>query len=578
MATLPPYLSAEHLQFKMGQQSSSDRNSDKSLGRPGSAFSGLRKKILPDKNRETSPRPVTDVVSNSQAPAPPPKTEGTRRFDKVDSCVHAAWQNHRDSPLVRLTDALLVAIMERLDEDDVLRLRHTSRTFMRLFSQSNAFQTLHLTNHEDENRRRYLGRVWAVPRKSILIPSRRNDGKASRCDLCQSTREHGSGSKMVEVVNSLPLLHCSGCLVKHRTPFFSPEQRRESNDDERICIGRERSILLCSHISVTWEMINRLADRSPSNNTIICKHEQHVIGYREIHSSAQPASSACTHDDKPRLKAWRSGNGDLCIEISANIHVMFEPLDPGRDRLRSMAFRFGRVPRTVVRYFGDRASWVLMFRQNHALDFLKPFDPNVCSCLDWGAPTSGHGFVWELSPNPRRPWREAHPPGSDYYTGADEIRRAPDDRCAGYRHGIEKLLGGKTIRRLDWYKCGAGGNQPFPKYMVLNLTLESRICSPVDPEWGRILDIPRWELDEELAGIGRCSEHNHCGWCQRLDVWKRVNKHLPSVDERGERWVMVGTDENRSSNRESNLRRRVCRRGDSDVAPDGPPPYTSSLI
>ncbi|KAF6811693.1 hypothetical protein CSOJ01_05550 [Colletotrichum sojae] len=249
---------------------------------------------------ETSLRRAPGLASNLQGPPPPPCDD-----DKVDDCVHEAWWNYWGSPLIRLPDALLVGIMVRLDEDDILRLRHTSRTFMRLFSQSNAFQKLHLTNDDDENLTQHLARVWAVPRRSILIPN----------------QEH---------------------------------QRREPNNDERICIGRERSLPLCSHTSVTWEMVNLLADRSPGKNTIICNHKQHVKEVGWIHSQKGPeVCSTCPHDDKPRLKAWRSDDGDLCIETSATVHLQFEPFGSRRGRVESMALRYYRVTGTLEKYFGE---------------------------------------------------------------------------------------------------------------------------------------------------------------------------------------------------------------------------------
>ncbi|KAH7368733.1 hypothetical protein B0T11DRAFT_277549 [Plectosphaerella cucumerina] len=420
--------------------------------------------------------------------------------------------------------------MERLDTDDILRLRHTSRIFMRLFSQSREFRHLHLTTHEDKNRRQQLARVWAVPRKSIYISKDGRGRLPPLCDTCESIKKDKNRK------NDVPFLYCSGCRAEHQAFYFSLQQRRGSNDDERICLGREHSFSLCQHISVTWDALNRLADRS-DGNTIICNNTQHTDASGCSHVRRDGPESACCHDDKPQLKAWRD-NVDILLEISAPSHVPFRPTSSKNGRVSSLSFR-KHVLWTLLRYLGHtKGSGVFWSSMCHVeqgeqrkWDFLKPFDPNICSCLDWGAPASlgPPEMEWRLSPNPTRPWRERV--GSDFYTGADEFRRKSDDRCAGFEHRLEwNSARHKAVWHLDWHKCGAGDD-----FLVLKQTVVMRMRSPTDFGWLSAIRVPRTtEVDEEMRGIAWCSDKD-CSRVQRLralaqpDLWPKFDE---SEDQR----------------------------------------------
>ncbi|KAH7376067.1 hypothetical protein B0T11DRAFT_16437 [Plectosphaerella cucumerina] len=459
----------------------------------------------------------------------------------ADPCLSAAWDNHVLSRLLRLPDALLVAIMIRLDVDDVLRLRHTSRTFMRLFSESTEFQKLHLTRHEDEDRMLHLARVWAVPRRSIHPPSYKDPWKlCRRCQSIRQERSHLSGSHSTK---STPFMYCSGCRLEHRAFYFSPRQRHRATDNERICIGREYPFVLCDHISVTWDAVNRLANCLPGENTIKCNNRQHVNASECSHVRSSTQSwSCCPHEDRPQLKAWRNDDGELCLEIFLTVHIPFRPdKSMKNDRVRSRDFQY-IAKRAVTRCSPVFPSaWLLTSYFQHGNDFMKAFDPNICSCLDWGAEdllyrdNSETEFAWRLSTNPMKPWRERPVPESDLYTGADKSHRAPGDKCAGFKHGITlDISRTKTTRRLDFHKCDSN-----PGFLVMKQTFERRVCSAYDYAWVVDLEYPLFGPDREMQGIAYCAEPR-CRFVQRKEAWRQLNAHrgtgmgiVGGIDEHG---------------------------------------------
>jgi hypothetical protein len=178
----------------MGQHSSSG----KSLGQDRGPLSQFWEWISQPEVIPKDSEPVINLQS------PPPYNEACPDLVNEDLCLRAARRNHRHSRLLRLPDSLLVAIMERLDTDDILWLRHTSRIFMRLFSQSREFRHLHLKTHEDKDRRQQLARVWAVPRKSIYISKDGRGRLPPLCGPCESIKKDKNGK------NDVPFLYCSG--------------------------------------------------------------------------------------------------------------------------------------------------------------------------------------------------------------------------------------------------------------------------------------------------------------------------------------------------------------------------------
>ncbi|KAM3521765.1 hypothetical protein MY4038_008920 [Beauveria bassiana] len=83
---------------------------------------------------------------------PPPYDSCVFKNKGADILVQNAYRNQIWSPLLRLPDKTLIVLMKSLDLDSLLRLRHTSRIFIWLFSRDAGFKQYHLTPEEDEDR------------------------------------------------------------------------------------------------------------------------------------------------------------------------------------------------------------------------------------------------------------------------------------------------------------------------------------------------------------------------------------------------------------------------------------------
>jgi len=415
--------------------------------------------------------------------------------------LEANRKNQSTNALLGLPDTVLVAIMQNLDLDDILQLRHTSRDFLRLFSQSKEFRKYHLTDKIDRHRRTQLARVWATPLK--LIRHVRDDGL---CQSCTDFRRRKCSSDNRGYLNDIPFIYCSGCKREHRAFYFSPEQRHGSNDDERLCINREKRATLCEHVSVTWDSANRLADRPPGEDMIRCHDPQHTA-HSHCDHVRDGTPTNCSHDDQPYILFWRDGNKKLHYLIGATIHVPFlrkEHQEGGgfTDEIEDL-IRCG-LPH-------ESSPWAITSYGDSYSAFLSPFDPNICSCLDWTRDQNDDVLTWKLSPNPHKPWRKRATSASNIYAGKDENRCNEGDRCAGFAHCTSHStpgVGGKLY--LNYCNCPADHET-----LVLEQRVHGSASSPMDPGWAWLIN--RYSSvrsqDEEMRGISWCSDMSCC-WKQ----------------------------------------------------------------
>ncbi|KAH7142898.1 hypothetical protein B0J13DRAFT_526345 [Dactylonectria estremocensis] len=447
------------------------------------------------------PPSYEEAVASSR---PPREASSVLKLGGMDRIVASAYLNQMHSPLIRLPDGLIVAIMERLDLDDILQLRQASRDFMRLFSQSKAFWKYHLTDASDHYQRKHLARIWATP---VHYP--RQAKSATLCDSCTTFRMQRGYRSDNELLQAIPFIYCSGCKMEHRAFYFSAQQRLESNE-ERLCKGREGRITLCEHISVTWDSAQRLADRKSGQNMIQCNKGHHKAS--PCKHVQDGTSKLCCHDDKPRFKFYRDGNQKLCFDISVTTHIRFKPQGSEQGgKLTSSAFRRG-----IKKYVHQRlpAPWFQWVPSNMvgAYDVIRCFDPNVCNCLDWGKPipqrsegektTTANEFEWKLCPNPVRPWRLRPDTESSTFTGKDEFHC--EDRCAGFSHNHHFHT---TYGSWDWEFEKCPENDSF---MVFTQTRRSCVGSPHEYGWSYFINSRYRDLrrDEDMRGISWCSQLN----------------------------------------------------------------------
>ncbi|KAM3557851.1 hypothetical protein MY1884_004301 [Beauveria asiatica] len=152
---------------------------------------------------------------------PPPYDSCVLKNKGADILVQNAYKNQIWSPLLRLPDKTLIALMKSLDLDSLLLFRHTSRIFMWLFSSDAGFKQYHLTPREDKDRFDDTARIWTPP--SSWFKNQAASPFRAMCQQCATTRKgHVFGKALLK---SMPELYCSRCHTKHRSMHFSRGQR-----------------------------------------------------------------------------------------------------------------------------------------------------------------------------------------------------------------------------------------------------------------------------------------------------------------------------------------------------------------
>ncbi|CAK7229080.1 hypothetical protein SCUCBS95973_007098 [Sporothrix curviconia] len=176
----------------------------------------------------------------------------------IDILAARALYNDTYSPLYRLPDELLIAIMANLDLNDVLCLRQTGRVFLRIFAFSD-FKHLHANTTERTMGTNYqkttagAGSSWPSPALPVHNEAlfdrarRRLTSSESRCNGCQRAA----------VGHHSQYMHCHGCGVDHPTTFFSAAQRDMEPETmkHRVCVAHEGYVRLCAHKTVSWATV-----------------------------------------------------------------------------------------------------------------------------------------------------------------------------------------------------------------------------------------------------------------------------------------------------------------------------------
>lgn len=402
--------------------------------------------------------------------------------------VQGAYHN-QTTTLARLPDKLLVKTMLLLDLDDILRLRHTSRDFMRLFSEVPEFRSYQV---EDKlHPKRSAARVWATPISSFPNQAATLFG-GKLCRSCSAKRQGDYfGYRLVE---SMPWFYCSGCKSRHRAMHFSALQRQHKTDSDRICIGRECRLVICSHLSFSWDQVSVWARSQKEPIHFICNDRSHCKDTRCV-------SKRCRKDARPKVTLSCDSEGNICLKITRSWHLSFiSPAAATKMKAGSFAdeiFKSQLAENVLVE------DLIPSHRFKAALP-MKAFDPNICSCLDWETEDLekirrplARDFKWALTPNSYRPWRE-HCQMPDGYLGGRY--NCFGNRCLGMRHGFTLDFAGKTAS-IDFLRCMGDDTK-----LILEEVMTCSATSPCDPGWADLVDVNSCflGLDEEMRGISWC--------------------------------------------------------------------------
>ncbi|KAH7325917.1 hypothetical protein B0I35DRAFT_474643 [Stachybotrys elegans] len=456
-----------------------------------------------------------------------PSTPGQRLdldMSRVDPILASAYKNQTENCLLRLVDPLLIKIMGYLDRDDIYRLRHVSRDFLRLFHHA-AFQEHHRKAdiHSTGN-----FKLWAEPQglpEDVQDTRARMHDTIPLCHRCLSWRKDRGYATDRDVLKDIHFFFCAGCKMKHRAFYFSPEQRHKSNDHQRICKGRERRLSACQHFSISWDLVQRLASAPPlGQNGLVCHHEDHRNTSCE--HVRNDRNESC-ESEYPRLVVFgsRGGVGELELELSIATHFEFQAKYTTR-QMSSVAFRNLISKQVRPRLQLDSFRWTPL--KWHADLPLMLFDPNLCSCLDWGLSSlppqsSSHrkpgvrDFEWNLCLNPARGWRwrGSGEPSCKFFTGANEYFCENTDRCAGFCHTKRLPSDMRDSKFCSYYKC-----QSDNKFLLLKQKVKVRLRGPSDIWWFYMVrqdQEQEYVEDEEMRSVLWCPDKGcrlHMEWME----------------------------------------------------------------
>lgn len=278
--------------------------------------------------------------------------------------------------------------MESAGLTDLLRLRHTSRVFMRLFSQHKSFKRHHLTQADDCERYHDTTRIWAAPR--CYFPHQTAHPTLSMCADCSKNRQGDILGR--NLLQSMPHLYCSGCKTTHREMHFT-EDEQIAEDEERICIGHEGTLQVCKELMITLHQVVARC-RRPGRAIACCNR---------AHGQCQTDKcdmSACPGDCKPTAACYKENNGRLRLQLSFACHIAPVRLSNGKMCPHAL--------RNSLRLAGGHVRLGTCWpRATPGSDSeIRAFDPNVCDCVDWTTRNDveflpGHPNIPPAFPSPR---------------------------------------------------------------------------------------------------------------------------------------------------------------------------------
>lgn len=290
-------------------------------------------KLPDDKNWVRAPAPAVDASST------------------MDPLIAAIYHNSTHSPLMRLPDKVLEAIMRYLDNESLHSLRNTSRTLSRL-SSSDEFKKRRVDSND----------VWGWYSKvsNVAAGYYRRD---AYCPACAHIRERKREDPRFEALFHQNLW-CAACAEDHPAALFSASQRREP-DDSRICVGHEGYFRICQHRTITWldvqEWTASLAHLEAYGvNGIrgrICKHPDH--------------SFTCNYKIGEVALDLTGRPDDLHISLTSRLH-----LPDLQERPSSLDVRrtLEAAQEAGAKYLGPPGP---PGNSTH----MTMFDPNNCNCL-----------------------------------------------------------------------------------------------------------------------------------------------------------------------------------------------------
>lgn len=504
-----------------------------SLERPAAATT----LVLPTEQRRRPARPEYHRPSTPEEPFRPPDTWNARRTIRPACCQHftrmeimdplmaAASHNSTCSAFCKLPDEMLLCIMQyvALDPLSLQCLRRASRVFLRIYSSPEFGYTHNSTDltkggYQSDHWRKPSNDYWPNTIKSTL-PTRLHKDLNEFCNDCRAARMDPAWEDRVRRLMT-ETLHCNGCRQRHPRVLFSAQERPKVS--QRICIGREGYVRLCSHKIITWNDISSKAsqlarvdwDLGPEMELFECSHDSHISSHHD--SKAAVIQSA----KGPRPHAYLKGihNHRICLRLHWQGHLLVE--DPGTQSTTPANLR-----QQLERLRQGAAEFIAPEMAPGRLLEMNCFDPNHCSCLHFEGIETIRG--WEVpapesvrtencrlhqqyrlralqphtvSPNERGD-REVNPP--EWAGGHLSFIQTTG---VGYR-GTSKV-------HLNMDPCPSGHNRclsvDYKRYIHLSeaWTIKRAWADRVTPGWCQALDPDSYGLTNDMESFG-------ITWCRQ---------------------------------------------------------------
>lgn len=311
----------------------------------------------------------------------------------MDPLVEAMWHNQAISPLPRLPDNVLKAVIQNLDGCSVECLRRVSRRFTPLCDEE-ILTRPHTFQPRVRSQMKIRGGPFAWPRFEVFSGPWSSSAAGERqrllqllardwyCEGCREARAAPDWDRRVERLTSY--LYCHSCNAEHPACLFSAQQRRSSTI-LRQCIAHEGYFRLCQHDEgiVRWSEISRIRQRldegveDEDDYELSCEHISHFVSCARTrtHRSGQTVfypgcdDPGCIERPSPTLQVAGS---KLWLYWTAHLPVPSndQPLAASdlRSRIAKIRERCGRFLYPDVAYTGN-------------LPEMRCFDPNDCDCV-----------------------------------------------------------------------------------------------------------------------------------------------------------------------------------------------------
>lgn len=265
----------------------------------------------------------------------------------IDPLAAAIRHNSHTFLFSRLSEELLLEIMDWLDPVSIFCLRRTCSAFLRLFS-SHAFRGLH------DKEGFFEPGPWAAQellKGDDWFAMAQLLNRDAYCPPCQVG--HLSCASLLR-----NYMHCGGCGLDHSATLFSAAQRR-ADRAVRVCIGLEGHIRLCEHATVT---AHRHPVLSPG---FTCTHPSHVP---EHHANLNLKGMSVF----PTLEVGVGDPGTMMLSHTAHLDLSGH----GDEVITAEAFRAH-----ILELRKGPAGYIVPEYGPGILAELRAFDPTRCGCL-----------------------------------------------------------------------------------------------------------------------------------------------------------------------------------------------------